>query len=259
MNKGNFLDFITEKKYLTEDKLLSALVGYESEQKPLAELLFENKIFNSEELLVILRAQQNGDIDILQAAKTLKEEYFEKIKNYISLRDDSSDFIYYLMREGHIDSNSISKALDEYLSCVNFNESSNNVFCEKKYKILVGQISLWRDLDLNKDRDAVVKILKNLISELYKLKIEFKGIQFDFATELLASLEKKALIFTQKKLFFELESKKKFAEFLINFYHILFEMNKSYLKLEGAREQKNEAQFKQNYDRGYSLIQEYSF
>lgn len=109
--------YLIEKGLISEDTLVNALTQQIQETPSVVKICFENKLLSSSDILTILSAQQDLQVDFINAAKSLHlwtDKIQEAVENKLSYERTPIGHI--LIKMNAIEMTSLTKALDEFLS-----------------------------------------------------------------------------------------------------------------------------------------------
>lgn len=112
-----FGEYLVEKKYINNDQLLKALLIQLTETPPIAKVVLESKILDTQQTLACLKEQALSSCSFIDAAKkqgVWNSSYDEKIR--LELQSKRSPLGEILVRESVIEINALTRALDEYFS-----------------------------------------------------------------------------------------------------------------------------------------------
>lgn len=109
--------YLIEKGLISEDSLVKALVQQIQETPSVVKICFENKLLKPSDILMILSAQQELQIDFINAAKSL-HLWTDKIQDAVDnkLSYERTPIGHILLKMNAIEMTSLTKALDEFLS-----------------------------------------------------------------------------------------------------------------------------------------------
>lgn len=176
MSNKYFGQFLVEKKIITEDILVEALIKQLRTSKMFFEVLYEKKNLNASAVLKVFEEQQKNDIDFRSAAKNLelwKEDYDSMIEHELKISRTPLGQI--LVEQGLIDLKQLTLFLDEFLATKkapsqNFTTVNlenllelRDAFDEQKFVNFENTIMSLKGL-AEADQEARQNLLKNSLS-----------------------------------------------------------------------------------------------
>lgn len=120
-----FGEFLVEKKIVSAEKLIVAILQQIKEQPCPAKIAFDEKFITAKDLIHIFKIQHEQKLDFFTAAtleKVLSSEQVESIKEKIQCLQIPLPTI--LLKNGDIEVKNLVHALDEYLSTTKIIDNS---------------------------------------------------------------------------------------------------------------------------------------
>lgn len=185
-----FGEFLVDKKLISIDQLLGALLVQLEEQPSLARLTMEHKLLNVSELLEVLKSQSKNKSTFLAAAASFSfwdPQKEERLMHYLSNAKTPLGEI--LIKNNSLDVGTLTNALDEYFGDKPAEEFGNSLqilpqSCLEKFALAVKSVS-GEKLDDSTLLQSLVEMLAGIKSEATK---QGMSSLFEFSSKLESGL-----------------------------------------------------------------------
>jgi len=207
MSTKYFGEYLIDKKLINEESLIEALIEQVCLQPPVSKIVYDNKYLSTEQILKILKIQQEKKIDFIQAARQI-ELWSDHIDTQVTnkLNEKRLPIGEILLQKKYIQVDQLSHALDEFLSnsyspvSEEASKANKNItevlsedelteinlnFSESLNQELINTIDFLQQVDI---LEADPGIYENMLSELYKNIQQLKGLSKLFGINPLNSL-----------------------------------------------------------------------